>query len=151
MLVEKRRQAMRTTLVSVLAVLAQWGILAKAQPQAGALPAWPAATNGYLVHPPTKRLFFFMSDPKNIGRPLFGRPSDRKNIVRPAVFGRPAQAPSTGGFLWPYSFTAPVFQNSAHPTLKSPPTGLLQLESPSSRDLWFLRPKNSRLGFFSKP
>ena len=80
---------MRTTLVSVLAVLAQWGILANAQPQAGALPAWPAATNGYLAHPPTKRLFFFMSDPKNIGRPaVFGRPLDRKNIVRPAQVAR---------------------------------------------------------------
>ena len=143
---------MRTTLVSVLAFLAQWGILANAQPQAGALPAWPAATNGYLAHPPTKRLFFFMSDPKNIGRPaVFGWPSDRKNIVRPAVFGRPAQAPGTGGFLWPYSFTAPVSQNPAHPTLKFPPTGLLPLESPPPQDLWFLRPKNSKLFFFSKP
>jgi hypothetical protein len=60
---------MRTTLVSVLAVLAQWGIPANAQPQAGALPAWSAVPNGYWVHPPTKRLFFFMSDPKNIGQP----------------------------------------------------------------------------------
>ena len=128
---------MRTTLVSVLSVLAQWGILANAQPQAGALPAWPAATNGYLAHPPTKRLFFFMSD--------------RKNIVRPAVFGRRAQAPGTGGFLWPYSFTSPVPQNPAHPTLKFPPTGLLPLESPPPQDLWFLRPKNSKLFFFSKP
>ena len=144
---------MRTTLVSVLAVLAQWGILANAQPQAGALPAWPAATNGYLVHPPTKRLFFFKSDPKNIGRPVFGRPSNPKNIVRPATFGRPAQVPSTGGFLWPYSFTftAPVFPNPAHPTLKFPSTGLLQLESPPPQDLWFLRPKNSRLFYFNKP
>src|SRR5215831_10518891 len=99
-LVLKRRQAMRTTLFSVLAVLAQWGILANAQPQAGALPAWPAATNGYLAHPPTKRLFFFTSDPKNIGRPaVFGRPSDRKNIARPAMF------------LWPHSFTDPGSQN----------------------------------------
>ena len=136
---------MRTTLVSVLAVLAQWGILANAQPQAGALPAWPGATNGYLAHPPTKRLFFFMSDPKNIGRPaVFGRPLDRKNIARPA------QAPGTGGFLWPYSFTDPVSQNPAHPTLKFPPTGLLPLESPP-QNLWFLRPKNPRLFFFSKP
>ena len=141
---------MRTTLVSVLAVLAQWGILANAQPQAGPLPAWPGATNGYLAHPPTKRLFFFMSDPKNIAGPaVFGRPSDRTNIVRPAVFGRPAQTPGTGGFLWPYSFTAPVSQNSALPRLKFPPTGLL--ESPPPQNLWFLRPKNSKLFFFSKP
>src|SRR5215831_14372987 len=151
-LMQKRRQAMRTTLVSVLAVLAQWGILANAQPQAGALPAWPAATNGNFAHPPTKRLFFFMSDPKNIGRPaVFGRPSDLKNIVRPAVFGRPVQATGTGGFLWPHSFTDPVSQNLAHPTLKFPPTGLLPLESPPPQDLWFLRPKNSRPFFFSKP
>ena len=136
---------MRTTLVSVLAVLAQWGILANAQPQAGALPAWPAATNGYLVHPPTKRLFFFAAEPEKIVRPVFGRPSDGKNIVRPA------QTPSTGGFLWPYSFTAPGFQNPAHPTLKFPSTGLLPLESPAHQDLWFLMPKNSRLFFFSKP
>ena len=128
---------MRMTLVSMLAVLAQWGILANAQPQAGALPAWPAATNGYLAHPPMKRLFFFTSDPKNIGRP--------------AVFGRPAQAPGTGGLLWPYSFTAPVSQNPAHPTLKFPTTGLLPQESPPPQDLWFLRPKNPRLFFFSKP
>ena len=137
---------MRTTLVSVLAFLAQWGILANAQPQAGALPAWPAATNGYWAHPPTKRLFFFMSDPKNIGRPaVFGRPSDRKNIVRPA------QAPVTSGFFWPYSFTDAISQNPTHPTLKIPPTGLLPLESPPPQNLWFLRHKNSRLFFFSKP
>jgi hypothetical protein len=143
---------MRTTLVSVLAVLAQWGIQANAQPQAGVLPAWPAATSGYLAHPPTKRLFFFMSDPKNIGRPaVFGRPSDRKNTFRPAVFGRPAQTPGTGSFLWPYSFTDPVSQNPAFPTLKFPPTGLLPLESSPRKDLWFLRPKNPRLFFFSKP
>ena len=143
---------MRTTLVSVLAVLAQWGTAANPQPQAGTPPAWPAATNGYLAHPPTKRLFFFMSDPKNIGRPaVFGRPSDRKNIVRPAVFGRPVQATGTGGFLWPHSFTDPVSQNLAHPTLKFPATGLLPLASPPPQNLWFLRPKNSRLFFFSKP
>ena len=142
---------MRTTLVSVLAVLAQWGILANAQPQAGALPGWPAATNGYLVHPPTKRLFFFMSDPKNIGRPEYGRPADRKNIVRPAVFGRSAQAAGKGGFLWPYSFTAPVSQNPAHPNLKFPQTSLQPLQSLPRHDLWFPKPKNSRLFFFSKP
>ncbi len=60
---------MRTTLVFALAILAQWGIPANAQPQAGALPVGPAATNWYLAHPPTKRLFFFISDPKNMGRP----------------------------------------------------------------------------------
>jgi hypothetical protein len=137
---------MRTTLVSMLAVLAQWGILANAQPQAGALPAWPAATNGYLAHPPTKRLFFFTSDPKNIVRPaVFGRPSDGKSIVRPP------QAPGTSGFLWPYSFTDAISQNPTRPTLKTPPTGLLPLESPPPQNLWFLSHKNSRLFFFSKP
>ena len=135
---------MRTTLVSVLAVLAQWGIQANAQQQAGALSAWPAATNVY--HPPTKRLFFFTSEPKNIVRPaVFGRPSDRKSIVRPT------QAPGTSGFLWPYSFTDAISQNPTHPTLKIPPTGLLPLESPPPQNLWFLRHKNSRLFFFSKP
>ena len=143
---------MRATLVSVLAVLAQFGTLANAQPQAGALPAWPAATNWYLGHPPTKRLFFFTSDPKDIGRPaVFGQPSDRKNTFRPAVFRRPAQALRTGGFLWPYSFVDPLYQNPVHPTLKFPPTGLLPMESPPPRDFWFLRPKNPRLFFFSKP
>src|SRR5262245_55397318 len=143
---------MRTTLVSMLAVLAQWGILANAQPQAGALQAWPAATNGYVAHPPTKRLFFFMSDPKNIGSPaLFGRPSDRKNFGRPAAFGRPAQATGTGGFLWPHSFTDPFSQSLAQPTLKFPEAGLLPLKSPPPQNFRFLRPKNSRLFFFSKP
>jgi hypothetical protein len=143
---------MRTTLVSMLAVLAQWGILANAQPQAGALPAWPTGTNGYLAHPPTSRLFFFTSDPKNIGRPaVFGRPSDPMNIFQPAVFGRPAQAPGRGGFLRPNSITDLAPQNPVHPTLKFPPTSLLPLKSPPPQDLWFLRPKNSRLFFFSKP
>jgi hypothetical protein len=143
---------MRTTLVSVLAVLAQWGTAANPQPQAGTPPAWPAATNGYLAHPPTKRLFFFTSDPKNIGRPaVLGRPSDRKNVVRSSVFGRPVPAPGPGGFHWPYSFTDPLSQNLAYPTLKFPPTGLIPLESPPQGDLWFLRPKNPRLFFFSKP
>jgi len=148
---------MRTTLVSILAVLAQWVIPANAQPQTGAQPARPAATNGYLAHPPTKRLFFFRSDPKNIGRPaVFGRSPDSKNIVGPgmvgrsAVFGQPAQAPDMGGFFRPYSITDPILQNPAHPTLKFPPTGLLPVESPPPQDLWFLRPKNSRLFFFSK-
>jgi tetratricopeptide (TPR) repeat protein len=111
-LVQERRQAMRTTLVSVLAVLAQWGIPANAQPQAGALPAWSAAPNGYWVHPPTKRLFFFMSDPKNIGRP--------------PVFGQPAHAPGTGGFFRPFSITGPIPQNPppSNPeiSLDGPPT-----------------------------
>ena len=144
---------MRTTLVLALAILAQWGIPANAQPQAGALPAGPAATNGYLAHPPTKRLFFFISDPKNMGRPaVFERPSDSQNIGRPVVFGRPAQASGMGGFLRPYFITDPVLLNPANPTLKVPPTGLPPLDSLPQQDLWrFLRPKNSRLFFFSKP
>jgi hypothetical protein len=133
------------TLVSVLAVLAQWGILVNAQPQAGALPDGHAATSGYFVHSPTKRLFFFAAEPEKIVRPVFGRPSDGKNIVRPA------QTPSTGGFLWPYSFTAPAFSNPTHPTLKIPSMGLLPLESPPPQYLWFRRHKNARSFFFSKP
>jgi hypothetical protein len=79
-----------------------------------------------------------LSDPMNIGRPaVFLRPSNPMNIFRPAVFGQPAKAPSTGGFL--------------RPTLKFPPTGLLPLESPPPQDLRPLRPRNSRLFFFSKP
>ena len=129
---------MRTTLVSVLAVLAQWGIPASAQSQGGTLPAWSAVPNGYSVHPPTKRLFFFMSDPKNIGQP--------------PVFGRPAHAPGTGGFFRPFSITGPIPQNPPIPTLKFPSTGLRPLESLPPQDFRrFLRPKNSRLFFFSKP
>jgi hypothetical protein len=127
---------MRATLVSMLAVLAQWAIPANGQLQTGALPSSPAANNGYFAHPPARRLFFFASDPKLTGAP--------------ALFGQPAQARGTTGFLWPYSFTAPVSRNPAHPTLKLTPAGLLPLESPPPR-LWLLRSKNSRLFFFSKP
>src|ERR1035437_5546876 len=137
-LVQERRQAMRTMLVSVLAVLAQLGIPANAQSQGGALPAWSAVPNGYWVHPPTKRLFFFMSAPKNIGQP--------------PVFGRPAHAPGTGGFFRPFSITGPIPQNPPPPTLKFPSTGLRPLESLPPQDFRrFLRLKNSRLYFFSKP
>jgi hypothetical protein len=129
---------MRTFMVSVLAVLAQWGIPANAQTQPGALPAWSAVTNGYGAHPPTKRLFFFMSDPKNSGRP--------------PVFGQAAHAPSTGGFFRPFSITGPIPQNPPHPTLKFPSTELRPLESLPPQDFRrFLRPNNSRLFFFSKP
>ena len=143
---------MRTTLVSMLAVLAQWAIIANAQPQAGALPAWPAATNGNWAHPSTKRLFFFVGS-RTVGQPaLFGRPSDPNNIGRSAVFGRPAQSPDTGGFLRPYSIPETFSPISVHPTLIFPPTGLLPLESLPPQDLWrFFRPKNSRLFYFPKP
>jgi len=129
---------MRMTLVSVLAVLSQWGFPANAQQQAGALPAWPTVPNGYWAHPPTKRLFFFMSDPKNIGRP--------------PVFVQPAHAPGMGRFFRPFSITGLIPQNPPHPTLKFPSTGLRPLESLPPQDFRrFLRPKNSRLFFFSKP
>jgi hypothetical protein len=129
---------MRTTLVSVLAVLAQLAIPANAQSQAGALPAWSAGPNGYWVHPLTKRLFFFMSDPKNIGQP--------------PVFGRPGNTPGTGGFFRPFSITGPIPQNPPHPTLKLPSTGLRPLESLAPQDFRrFLRPKSSQMFFFSKP
>jgi hypothetical protein len=129
---------MRTMLVSVLGVLSQWGMAANAQQQAGPPPDLSAATSGYLAHPPTKRLFFFTSNPKSMGRP--------------ALVVRPAQAPVSGGFLRPYSIADPVPQNPSQPTLKFPPTGLIPLKSQSPQDVWrFLRPKNSRLFFFSKP
>ena len=129
---------MRTTLVSVLVVLAQWGMLATAQPQTGAVPStWPGATSGYFTHPPTKR-FFFMYDPTTIGRPV--------------VFGQPSQAPGARAFPRSYSIINPVHQNFAHPTPRFSPTGLVPLESTPPQDFWrFLRPKNSRLFFFSKP
>src|SRR5579863_2539943 len=108
---------MRTTLILALAVLAQWGIPANAQPQAAALPQGPAATNGYSAQPPTTRLFFFISDPKNIGRPaVFERPSDSRSIGRPAVFGRPEQAVGTGGFLRPYFLTDAIPRNPVNIT-----------------------------------
>jgi hypothetical protein len=129
---------MRTTLVSLLAILAQCGILATAQSQGGALTAWSTVPNGYSVHPPTKRLFFFMSDPKNIGQS--------------PVFERPAHAPGTGGFFRPFSIAGPISQNPPYPALKFPSTGLRPLESLSPQDFrTFLRPKNSRLFFFNKP
>lgn len=132
---------MRMTLVSALAFLLQWGMPANAQPQAGPQSTVPAGTN----HPATNRLFFFPSDHQNIGRPVFGRPSEPWNIVRPAT-------PLTGRFLPRYSIAVPVYQQPTHPTLKFPPTGLLPLESLPPRDVWkFLKPKNTRLFFFSKP
>ena len=125
---------MRTTLFSVLAVLAQWGIPANAQPQAGTPPTWPTVTNGYLAHRPTKRLFFFISDPKNMGRAT--------------LFGRPAQPAAPGSFLAPESITNPV----PHTTVKFPSTGLLPKETLPPQDLRrFLKPKNSKLFFFGKP
>jgi hypothetical protein len=128
---------MRTTLVSVLVILAQWRMPAYAQ-QAGALPtSVPAASNGYLPHPLAKRLFFFASDPKNMERPA----------ARPAV-----QTPGPGGFLRPDYIAPQSPQPSSYPTLKFAATGLLPLESSPPQDLWrFLRPKNTRLFFFSKP
>ena len=103
---------MRTTLVSVLAVLAQWGIPANAQPQAGTLPASSAVPNGYWAHPSTKRLFFLCRTPRT--------------SARPPVFGQPAHAPGMGGLFSPFSITAPIPQNPPHPTLKftldGPPT-----------------------------
>jgi hypothetical protein len=128
---------MRTTLFSMLVMLAQWGMPAYAQPPAGAQTARPADTNGYLTHQPTKR-FFFTSDPKSVGRP--------------EVFARPAQAPGTDGFRRSVFATNPVLQNPVDPALKFPPTGLRPLESVPSRNLWrFVRPKNSKLFFFTKP
>jgi len=119
---------MRTTLMSVMVVLAQWGLPANAQSQAS-----PPAPSGYVAHPPAKRLFFFTSDPMDLGRP--------------AMFGNPAQAPRR-----PYFLTNPVPRNPAHGALTFPPTGLVPLESLPSQNLWkFFRPQHSRLFFFTKP
>lgn len=125
---------MRTTLFSVLAILALRGIPADAQSPAGPLSARPPATNRYLAQPTTKR-FFFTSDPKTIGQP--------------AVFGRPATSPGTNRFLRPYAIAAPVPQA---PTLKFPLTGLRPLAGQPPQDFRrFLKPTNTRLFFFSKP
>jgi hypothetical protein len=65
---------------------------------------------------------------------------------------RPRQAPGTRGFIGSFSITDPALQHPAGATLNFPPTGLLPLESLSPPDFRrFLRPKNSRLFFFSKP
>jgi len=128
---------MRKTLFSVLALLAQWGIPTNAQALSPSQSPWPDITSGYLSHPPTRRLFFFISDPKDMGRPV--------------VFGQPAQVPRTGGFLRPKSIANPGPQDPAHPTLKFPPTGLIPVETRPPQDFWRFRPKNSRLFFFTKP
>jgi hypothetical protein len=123
---------MRMTMISVLVVLAHLAVPANAQSQAAPSPAW-SVSNGYFVHPPSNRLFFFMSDPKNIGQP--------------PVLVRPAHPPASRGFIQPFSFTAPIPRSLSHPTLKSP-----SLESMPPQDFRkFLRPKNSRLFYFSKP
>ena len=143
---------MRMTLVSVLAFLLQWGMPANAQPQAGAQPTVPAETNRYLAHPPAKPLFFFTSDHENMGRAVFGRPSEPRNIALPVVFRPAARGRLTEGFLGPYSIAIPVYQQPTQPTLRFPPTGLLPLESLPPQDVRkFLRPNNTRLFFFSKP
>ena len=118
---------MRTTLVSLLAVLAQWGLPASAQPQMGTQSPGPAVTNEYVAPLPTKR-FFFLSDPKTVGQP--------------AVFARPTQTLRTSGFRRPY----------VQPIVRFRPTSLLPPASPPSQDFWrFLKPKNTRLFYFTKP
>src|SRR4051812_16788927 len=119
---------MRTRLISALVILAQWGLPAYGQRQAGAMPSsGPAATNGYVRAVPAKRLFFFMRDPKDTGQPAARGP--RSNPI-----------------------TRPVPPASGYSALRFPPTGLIPVESAPPRDLWrFLKPENSRLFFFSKP
>jgi hypothetical protein len=128
---------MRTTLVSVLVILAQWGMAAYAQSQTNVLPtAGPAATGRYLPHPLAKRLFFFTSDHKTIGRP--------------AQRGPAAQAPGIGGVRPVYN-PRPISAPSGYSNLEFHPAGLLPLESVPPQDLRrFLRPKNSRLFFFTR-
>ena len=128
---------MRTTLFLLLAVLAQWGIPAKAQSQTAARPAW-SAPNGYWNHPSTKRLYFFSSDPNSVGRP--------------AAFQRTAPTPRTSRFFRPFSFATLVFPNPAPSTLRSPSTQLRPLGIASPANRWFfVKPKNTRLFYFSKP
>jgi len=118
---------MRTTLFSVLVLLAQWGTPANAQrrPVAPATAA-PAATNANVSHPFAQRLFFFTSDPKSFGR-------------QPAA--RVPAAPARGSFLLPAGYS----------TLKFRTTGMAPLQSPPPQDFWrFLKPKNTRLFFFNK-
>jgi hypothetical protein len=124
------------TLALILVVLT-WGIAANAQPQASAQSTTPPAANGYSAHPSTKR-FFFASNPETTGKP--------------AVFGRPAKAPATSGFLRPYVIASPVSQNRVYPTVTFPLTGLRPLESQPPQDFRrFLKPGNTRLFFFNKP
>ena len=127
---------MRTTLVSVLVILGQWGMPAYAQLQAGAQ-ATPGATvtGGYVSHPLAKRLFFFMPDAKNMGR----------SVARVT----PAQKP--GHEFQPNYHVRPVAQSAGFPNLKFYPTGMRPVESQPPQDFRkLLRPRNSRLFFFTK-
>jgi hypothetical protein len=119
---------MRTTLALVLGVLA-WGMAGNAQPQASAQSTTPPATSGYRGNPPAKR-FFFTADPRTLGQPAI----KSSGALRPDA---PAdQAP----------------QSRVYPTLRFPLTGLLPLASQPSQDFRrFLKPKNTRLFFFTKP
>ena len=144
---------MRTMLVSVLVLLAQSGIPANAQPQAGAPSSRPAAASGSWAHPSTNRLFFFVADPKDTaGRLMFAHPSDSKIVGRPVVFGRPPATTRTFGLLHPLPITNALPQYSTRPMVESRRVGLLPGESLPPQDLWRLyKPKKSRLFFFGKP
>lgn len=124
---------MRTTLISVLAVLAQWGIPANAQSQGGTSLATP---NGNWVRPTTNRVFFFTSDYNKAGQA--------------PTLKREAAAPGSGGFVRNFSTTAPIPRSSPPPNPKFSPLVLRPLGSlPPENFRRLLRPK--KLFFFSKP
>ena len=129
---------MRTICSSMLAFLMQGWLAVHAQPQAQTGPASSAVPNGNWTRPSTRRLFFFSSD--------------SNGVARPAMFARPAQAPASVGLFRPFSFTGTPARNFSHQGLRSPFTGLRPLPTPSLRIRWdFVRPKNSKLFYFSKP
>jgi hypothetical protein len=129
---------MRTTLVLVLAFFAQPGIQGRAQQQVEALPTGPGVTNWHFTHPSTERLFFFTSDPNDTWRPV--------------TFVRPMQPLRTGGLVRPSATTTHVFRTYAIPPLTFPPIGLLPAERTQHQNfVKLLRPKNTKLFFFTKP
>ncbi len=125
---------MRTILISVLVILARSGPPAYAQMQRATRPTSPAAAaNGNAAHPLAQRLYFYMSDPMGIKRPA------RAHAAQPS---------SARGFVRPNDIT----RTSGFSTLRFPATGLRPLPNQPSQDPWrLLKPKNTRLFFFSKP
>src|SRR5689334_2734171 len=107
---------MQTTLVSVLVIVAQWGIPANAQtPASRPLTSGPAATNRYSPHPLAKRLLFVVSDPKTMGRTAARTPAPH--------------AAGAGGFLRPSYMPRRVGPPSSASTLEFHPTGMLPVKS----------------------
>jgi hypothetical protein len=113
---------MRTTFVSLVIVLAQWGS-----------PVFAQGPPGLTTPQPTAKRFFFVSAPRIGG----------------TVFGGPSQAPTLSR---PFSLVNRAPRQPIQPTLRFTPTSLRLPESQPRQDLWrFLKPKNTRLFFFTKP